>query len=288
MVSLRIEITGGAYPGANAAEALEAAHLINTPGTDQARIISLAVARNPHSTFPPPQCCGPTSTPPPAVPATPGPLLAAAPASGPTPASAPVPVPAPAAPAPFAPSPAASQAASLAPAAGSAPAVAPFKPGPAPGPGALLAPAPGPAPGPATSTALPTIDPAWGRWQRTKESSMMIARRAYEVAKWNRDQLNILTGALRSGAEARDEAWYFPRTTIAPKMFVPQGDQTQSFGRLIYDALINTPQPMLTTMPPLPTTTAPSSTLPPITTVWFRGNQEVAGRPATGVGGRGG
>jgi len=117
---------------------------------------------------------------------------------------------------------------------------------------------------------------------------MMIARRAYDVAKWNRDQLAILTGALKDAAHDRDQAWYFPLTTPAPKKFKPEGNADMSFGRLIYDALINTPAPVLTTLPPLPTTTPPASTLPPITTVWYRGNQATAGQPDTGLGGRGG
>lgn len=210
MVSMRVEITG--TPD-NAALAKKLSTLINTPGTDQARIMALSMARAAHDPFPAPPCCGPLG-----------------PAAAPGPGSA-----------------------------------------PAGGPAAVQVLAPAPAP----VMPMPTLDPNWGRWQRAKESSMMLSRQAFDIAKANDAEFKALSQAVKDGQRARAEAWYFP-PTAPPALAVakPQrSEEPPTLGRLLFDALINTPAPVQTTLPPLMTTTTYlATTPPPITTAWFRGN----------------
>jgi hypothetical protein len=144
--------------------------------------------------------------------------------------------------------------------------------GPAPA-GAPPAPAAGPVPGAPELT--PTLDPNWARWQRTRESSIVMARRAYEIAELNKNTFDKLSEALKAGQRAREEAWFFPPTQPPAKAAAAQAvNAPPSVGKLVYDALMNTPPPVQTTPPPLMTTTTfLATTLAPITTVWERGDR---------------
>mmetsp|Transcript_46686 Transcript_46686/g.117480 ORF Transcript_46686/g.117480 Transcript_46686/m.117480 type:complete len:371 (+) Transcript_46686:142-1254(+) len=270
VVSFRVRISGG-QDNSKLAGALSRA--INIVGTRAAQLFPMSVARVANASFPPvtlvdeddagPQETGvklfrpSTTTARPwdhAAPAavlrpfvhavfSPAPMPLAAGAPGP--AALPVPAPAPA----VVPAPASGPA--LVPAPAPAPLLAP---GPAPAPAfgpsplPMFAPPPGPAPVPAPAPALAPMPAPVDPLQEASETAMRMVLEANKLAKENAAELQRLRVRLNSAAVARREALdlgtaketpplWAPTTTVAPT------EPPYEIGRLVYDAIVNTPPP---------------------------------------------
>lgn len=109
---------------------------------------------------------------------------------------------------------------------------APDSPGPAPGP------APGPGPGPAPAP----LD--------FRMAAVVASEQAYALAKQNAQQFEGLKTRLTLANADRRAALYYKPSVPLPNVATTTSEPA-TFGRLVYDALINTPVPPTTTISPV-------------------------------------
>jgi len=114
-----------------------------------------------------------------------------------------------------------------------------------------------------TTTAPPSLqywrpsNSAWVNRTKEAESTMWLARRAYNMAVSNQAYLDDLQAKLRRAGLAHAKALSLKNPQHPGPPPVRNLGEVPTVGKLVYEAMVNTPLPMTTTLQPISTAVPP-------------------------------